>query len=322
MKITFRLFLGTFALLLLGSCEQAIRIDKHDFQSKPMVWALLTPDSLPRVFISQNLPLEGWLETDIRNQFIEGLSPQFSDGSSTETLTEKSGQEVEYQSFWQGGKDSADLVWYEGSQTVKNNQFYQLRFEWEEKEYFAQTTIPTSPEIVSAEAMNIVYSIGNSSWTEEIIRVVFTDNAAENSTYRVRLTQRGMTYFPVFDPVTSEYLGEDSLYGVFHSYSSVILDERLQGKEINIDIYPPSHGMRLKQGTNPDGSTFYYREYEVILETLDMATGKYLLSLDEQSANRYDPLAEPVFLKSNVENGQGIFGSRSLSQPYIVRVIN
>lgn len=322
MKTTFLLLSGAFALLILGSCEQAIRIDKNDFQPKPVVWAMLTPDSLPRIFISQNLPLEGWLEADIQNQFIAGLSPQFSNGLSTETLAEKSGQVFEYRHFWQGGQDSADLIWYEGTQTIKNDQFYQLRFQWKGEEYFAQTSIPSSPEIGSAEAMDLVQSSGNFSWTEKVIRVVFSDNLNESSAYRVRLTQRGMSYFPVFDPVTFEYLGDDSLYVVQHTYSPVILDERLQGKQISIDAYPSYSGMRLKEGTNPDGSTFYYNEYEVTLETLDINTGKYLLSLDEQSYNRYDPLAEPVLLKSNVENGQGILGSRSLSEPHIVWILN
>lgn len=322
MKITFRLFCWLLVSLLFGSCEQAIRIDKNDFQSKPVIWALLTPDSLPRIYISKNLLLEGWLEADIRNQFVEGLSPLLSDGSSTETLIEKSGKVFEDIPYFRGGIDSADLVWYEGSQTIKNNQFYQLRFIWEDKEYFAQTTLPTAQEIRSAEPFDLVHSSGNFTWVEKVIRVVFTDSAAENNAYRVRLTQRGMSFFPVFDPVTFEYLGEDSVWGVFHNYSQVILDERLQGKEINIDASPSYNGIRLQQTTNPDGSTTYYSEYEVTLETLDMATGKYLLSLNEQSNNRYDPLAEPVFLKSNVENGQGIFGARALSQPFIVRVIN
>lgn len=305
--------------MLLISCEQTIRIDKNDFQHKPVVWGLLMADSVPRIFIYQNIALEGWLESKLNNEFIKELSPLLFDGLYTFPLKEASGTSVEQQNIWWGGTDTVNLNWYEGIEAIKPDHIYELSFKWEGKEIFARTHVPPSAEIISTGPVDVVQGSGNSTWTEKGIRMVFQDNANEQNAYRLRITQAGLSFFWIVDPITNDFR-EDSAYSVYHSFSDIILDDPYQGKEMSIDIIPPYYGIREQLLVNPDGSVSIFNEYTVSLETMDYTTGKFLRSTDEQNSQRYDPLAEPVLLKTNVENGQGILGGMSRSAPVTVRV--
>jgi hypothetical protein len=59
---------------------------------------------------------------------------------------------------------------------------------------------------------------------------------------------------------------------------------------------------------------------EVHVEHLTKEAGKYLRSLNEQAASGNSPFSEPVIIKSNVNNGLGVFGSYSLSKSYQIKV--
>lgn len=310
--------LPVIALMTFWGCEQIIRIDEDDHESKAVVWALMGKDSLPEVYIQRNNPIAGWIEQEPSARFEKGLPVEMAVDGNSQLLTEKQKYYVgEY--YWWDIPDSLLVYFYGSEEKMQTGKTYTLSFPFEDKTVSATTFIPEPVPLLDAEEVYITeVDPIDGVWEYWAMRAKFKDRAGEDNAYRIQFRAEGFTSIPVFDPVTGEFLRRDSIYQRFVSYSDIITDENRDGQTLTLDSRSPYAPMEYQEYIRPDGSTGYGIQYQIRLQVMDRAAGKFLQSLTEQQQNSYDPLAEAVFLKSNIENGLGVFAGFNLSDTLMI----
>ena len=127
----------------------------------------------------------------------------------------------------------------------------------------------------------------------------------ENNAYKVFVYFDRWEYDWDYNPGLREWVIVDSMLAPQILQSEVVLDEFNQGQEIEIAI--PA---RISRFRNPLPEKL---EMNCVVETYTDEAGKYFISLQEQQSTGTDPFSEPVFLKTNIKNGLGIFAGYAVS---------
>ena len=221
--------------------------------------------------------------------------------------------------YWWDIPDSVLVFFYGSEKKIQAGKTYKLSFPFEDKTVTAQTFIPEPVPIQEAEEVYITeVDPIDGVWDYWGLRTKFKDRAGEDNAYRIQFRAEGFANIPVFDPVTGEFIRRDTIHQRYVSYSDIITDENRDGQTLTMESRPPYAPIEYSEYTRPDGTRGYGIQYQIRLQVMDRAAGKFLQSLTEQQQSSYDPLAEAVFLKSNIENGLGVFAGFNLSDTLMI----
>ncbi len=276
-------------LLVICSCVKQVDLDFEDYQSHPVVNALLVPDSVMAVHLSLSS------RADKPEVFPEltRAKVEISDGTSSIELANQGNGE------------------YRGTQLPLPGKEYKLKVLLENGELLkSKTKIPTSPDI------KIYPDLENN-----LAKVTIIDNSLEKNFYWIGLKVLDIessyayyaTYFYsdflLFDDFNRTQGGE-IIEGVKYSYHffARLDDYNFNGKEIS--FYTPrrwpTSGKKI--------------DYVLILyiinadEHLDRYMKSALIQYDLRVIGDMPVFHTPINMYSNIENGKGIFGSYTMSQ--------
>ncbi|MFK7920405.1 MAG: DUF4249 family protein [Bacteroidia bacterium] len=306
MKTPFFLLLGLWTLAFAG-CEQIIDPNDKNFEPEIFVYGLVGPGELPKIFLTETQSNQGWLEQASEFGYPRGLDVTVLVNGQTQTLIEKEGLNTFYNYAIQG-MDTSYTVFYEGDMPLPDSGSYQLSLQYQGKEIKATTQIPAMIVLDSAYNEVIQYEEGGYSWQENVILVAFTDKVGSSEGYRVQFGYSGFLRQPSFDS-SGQFIGFlDTTFIKKSDFSRTISDQGIDGQKMEIAIVPYIN-MIPQTETLPDGSQRQYYTVWVILETQSKALTSFQLSAEDQSSAYADPFVEPIFLKSNIEGGLGVFGA-------------
>lgn len=309
-------WLLSLIFLSILSCEKVIRIEEKNYEQKAVVFATIGEDSIAEVFLTESISNSGWVGNRQQTQFITDAKVEIHDVSSTELLKATSRYDDGYS--W-GYEDSILIPFYRGEKSHMIGKEYTLSFEYKNQEIKARTTIPSPVHLFEAKSIKINKNDGLYFWTVDGLRVTIQDRAGEANGYRLHVEYNYWDSNRVFDSLAGQYVRQDSVFRTHQTTSGYELDENKDGKNVIIE-YTNGLGSWLKK-ILPDGRTMYYSDIIFQVETADLGLARYFQSIFEQKRGANDPFAEPVFLKSNIENGLGIFGGYSMSDTVHFRYV-
>jgi len=144
------LYLISFLLMMLAfaGCEQIIDPNDKNFETEVFVYGLVGPGELPKIFITESQPNEGWFEQIAEVGFPKGLEIEVSAQGQSQVLIEKEGVNTFY-NFAIRKLDSSYTVFYEGNTALPDSGSYQLSLQYQGQEIKATTHIPARVEIDS-----------------------------------------------------------------------------------------------------------------------------------------------------------------------------
>ncbi len=306
-----KLFVLLISIVLLASCEQTITIDLGEYDPKIVVYGVLEPDSVVRIYITESQAYLRDLDEDDQYGFIQNATVVLSNGIQTDTLTIDSKWEYqEVQNFDLFFKDSVLTYFYTSNMNIERGKDYSLEVFSNGRKATATTHVPEPVEITDAFFEIEIQSFFGFSDTVELIKGTFADVASEGDYYRIEW---------VFDQwsFNEDSIGTiDSVLYTTTSYSNTFYD----------DIASNGDEKEFKEWFYP---LFYYSpdmmqdtiEVKVRLDHISKSLAEYIDSYNEQNYAAGDPFSEPVFIKSNIEGGLGVFGSFTPSDAKTVYVL-
>ena len=315
------------SLFVFLSCEQAIKYERPDFESQPVVWAFVEADSFPKIIIQQSLPIKGWLELDRNQQFLRGLQLVITVNQDANLLTP--GEEKIYENqrfYYRNAKfDSIILPFYQGKEKILAGDKLELNFSFKDQEYTANSFVPRKVTIEKIEESQRIITDIFSSYALDVLEVYFRDNAGEKNAYRVVASLTGTEYWRLFDDSTGQYIRDDSATYSIVEYGEPAFDENQDGQVMFAEF--PTHLFRyvpfqVNQITDSLGNWSSYHNIVIRVEAMSHEAGIYLQSIEDQWNTEDDPLSESVFLKGNIQNGLGIFTGVSVSDSVHFRLFN
>ncbi len=307
------LILFVCLFLLTGTfwgCEQNVTVDLEEYEPKVVVHSLITQDSIPRVVLTKSRSYFSGNDAQNDYQTLADALVVISNNGQRDTLSQKttdesfnpyntgqfSGEEQ------QGNNDSVSFHYFQGHRKVEVGQTYRLTVVHKGQTVKGETTVPQTVGIDSAAYEKSVVEQFNFSDTGRTIKAYVTDPAGTENAYRLSVT--------FFADVPSGNLQLAEL-----ASQSITFDEALDGKQLPVEMELPTIQPEDFSNNFPDTAIA-----EVRVEHLTTEAGRYLRSLNEQSASGNSPFSEPVIIKSNVDNGLGVFGSYALSESYRIKV--
>ncbi|MEL6651200.1 MAG: hypothetical protein AAFQ87_10395, partial [Bacteroidota bacterium] len=72
--------------LLLYSCEEVIDISDPGYESELMIYASLSAGKNPTIYITETVPLQGWVEQELQTIYTTDLSPVIIGQAYEQTL--------------------------------------------------------------------------------------------------------------------------------------------------------------------------------------------------------------------------------------------
>lgn len=314
MKKNPTLFIVLVLSIFTFACSEPIDIDIEDQDRVLVVNSVINPDSLIKVNLARSLSVK---ESDSSFKFIENATVEiYENGTLIDELSHsKNG-------------------YYISSHKPKENTTYKLiakaaNFEPAQSEIKIGMPVP----IKSLTADIEVESYTETWWDEEtqtefdttiyyivsersFINVSFDDNPNEENYYFLAL----YTYQDVYEylPPNYEevYMGEKlqpiDYNNASLSYENYYYSNGLVGYAISDDFFNGqtySSNLDLYLWSVPKKPYIYVQLLSINKEFFDFVT-----SYNKYEESTYNPFAEPVNVRSNIENGFGIFTGYSTSK--------
>lgn len=292
------------------SCEQNVTVDLEEYDQKVVVHSLITKDSLPRIVLTKSASYFSGNEEDNEYKTLKNASVIISNNGQDDTLDQRTTNKpfnpynTGQYSDNQGQSDSSNVAfhYFQGDQEVMAGRTYQLKIIHNGTTVLGETTVPQSVSIDSASyEKNVVEQLGFTD-TGRTIKAYVDDHGGTDNAYRLHVT--------FLANVPSGNLELDEL-----ASTSVTFDDAQDGEQFAVEMDLPSIQADEFSNNFPDTAIA-----EVRVEHITRETGEYLRSLNEQSSSSNSPFSEPVLIKSNVDNGLGVFGSYSLSEAITIQV--
>jgi len=292
------------------SCEQNVTVDLEEYEPKVVVHSLITNDSLPRVVLTKSRSYFARNNANNSYQTLADALVVISHKGQQDTLSPKTTNEPinpyntgQYRGEeQQGNADSLSFHYFKGHREVEVGETYRLTIVHNGQTVEGETTVPQPVSIDSATYKKNVVEQFNFSDTGRTIKAYVTDPAGTENAYRLNAT------FFADVPTGNLQLAE-------LASKSITFDDALDGQQLTVEMELPPLQPEDFSNNFPDTAIA-----EVHVEHLTKEAGKYLRSLNEQAASGNSPFSEPVIIKSNVNNGLGVFGSYSLSKSYQIKV--
>jgi hypothetical protein len=276
------LLLLSFFILLIAGCQKTVSIDIGQIKPRLVVNSILDKDSLIRVQLSKSRTM-----TD-STLYIERINVAtikiFEDGILKQTLT----------------KGLNGLF----NSTMKPRIGSGYRIEIEDTGFGhieASALIPPAPHLVYA-AQTLDLTPGATTQYNKF-KIGLSDDGIQPNFYYLRAFLIKKPYMPGANPVyvtkCNIYSDDNIVVTDDHTLKGVVFDgAAFVGSSYELIVYTPT-----KITTN------YYLWLELCNISRDYY--KYLVSGIMQNNAGNNPFAEPVIIKSNIQNGTGIFGAKN-----------
>ena len=284
------LFLGILTFL---SCQKTIDIKPLPYDSKVSIQCLITPDSLPKLYLSKSVPFFDYkiLPKDV---FIpDAVVKIISEKGEIDVLKPDSSFNYYY---------CRSEYFYKGSIKIKINTAYSMEVVTN-GQTFKATTSTVLPQ-VKIESVSYVKNFQDVYGGHEGVVVTVRDVAGQANFYRYQLTRQiDSTIEAANNPSKSTCLGKESAW-ITEIGRTAYDDTGLDGSLIKMTMEPVfSH----KKGTMG----------VIRIQTLDANSAAFFNNLDNQKVSVFNPFVEPVLLKTAIEGCIGIFGAYVLSEPFV-----
>ncbi len=282
MKADKSLWVLLLALVLVG-CEQTITLDLPDFEQKLAIESIIESEDFAGVAISRNEERLGYVNdldtfTHITNALVE--------------LTTELGSQICTYEF-----SNNDRSFYACTEPIAASGKMSLRVEDQGDVVTAETEVPSTASIATADV-------------EE----------QETSFY-------GETFIEFFFDVTIDDLAnEDNFYQLGYSFAITPEDQILDSPNFEGDLFYTDVGrdgqeISIRERINsfsffaPEGETVYV---SVFVMSLSESAYNYFSSqqAQENQGDFQGPFSEPTPINGNINNGLGVFGVRTTSEPF------
>ncbi len=311
------------ALVTIG-CDTVIDYRGPETEPKVVIYALLQPDSLFVVSVSESHSVfqEKWQPRQIKNATVR----VYRDDELLETLTYHNYEPADY--YYAVYPYSLYT-----SQTNRPEFGHTYRVEVEVPGYpraYGETVLPAP---VTVEVIDTSYAYGDYGNRQFNVKLRFRDPAGEENYYRftapatmgsywgdpgqpydpeqkIYVHINDLSYGALNDPIISP-VQEDDIFDMYlHNDYYIFNDELIPGREYNLSL--TYNEMII--------NTEYY-EFMRAFFRLNSITRDLYLFLQSFSAYRQtsdNPLAEPVPVYTNVTNGLGVVGALSFTQDSLI----
>lgn len=334
------IYLTILFALAAFACTEEIDFEKSLIDKQLVVNAFITPDSLFKVQLYNNVSINQSNIEPLRNanillfeegKEVEKLTPDFY---LTPTYNYNNNGELLYDTtYFYSGKNTRAVV----------GKSYEIKASHPDfEDAICNTTIPYPVQIEGIDTSSNHLSSEYEERIEFKFKLKFTDPADTENYYRlviketmgkegytvineadtsyfINISSSSYSYFNSNDPVFT-YENSDAsspiLGGIWNDYG-IFSDAMIQGENYEVSFsqstgYYGYWGNKEKPKLlNKDRGEFY--AYTIYLQSITRDAYLYMKSIDAQSYYNDIPFVEPVTIYSNVENGLGIFGSYSSS---------
>ncbi len=277
--------------LLLQSCEKNIVIDPPAYDSRPVIECLLTPGTLPKVYLSRSVPFFN-SEATPSALFVRDAAVMVSGGGEQEVLKVDSIYD-NYYCRWQPH--------YGGQISTKPNVTYTLTIKIGDKTYTANTT--TNVLSVEMDEVSYTQSFRDAYGEHQGVIIDFTDPPGVENFYRFHMTREVDSSAYTIDTYEYHSLCIGAGTTVIDDIGWFVYTDKNADGQISRMIMEPSHT---------------YQENDVALvrlQTLDKNAAVWYEHLDKLKQASLNPFIEPVILKEfQFKGALGVFGSVNLSQ--------
>ncbi len=273
--------------IFFSRCEKDITIKPQQYDSRPSIQCLLTPNTYPKLYLFKTVPFFdapiSYKELFIRNAYVT-----ISSNLGTDVLTLDSSLNKFYCKY---------DYFYKGSQLTQKNVTYNLKIVYLDKTYTASTT--TNQPLVQLDSVTYIAQFQDIYGEHEGIKLHFIDDPSGDNYYRFEMHR-------MVDSSTADV-------NDFHSCSGqefVPITElgRTIYSAVNQNGLPMSFVIEPAYKHNQDDVAY------VFLQSCDKNMFDFYSKLDKQRLALTNPFAEPVFINSNqFTDAVGVFGSYTLS---------
>ncbi|NWJ52517.1 MAG: DUF4249 domain-containing protein [Bacteroidetes bacterium] len=278
----YRLLLFSIVALLYNGCQKTISIDTGKIKPRLVLNALIEPDSIFKVELSKSRSL---MDSSQLVELINSASVKiYEDGVLKTTLG--FGIEGIYVAPFKPKQTSSYRI------AVDDAEFGHIE---------ATTNIPDQPVLVSAVPTTELTPASSPRYYK--YKLVIRDSGKHRDYYYLRafLIQRGFTPGTPVGSVIAYDIYSDDRVVINDTYTlrGILFDDSaFNGYEYELIIYSPYR----VTFANP----LWFE-----LSSISKEYYNYLSSIITQNNAGNNPFAEPVIIKSNVQNGTGVFGARN-----------
>ncbi len=280
-----------WGFLFLVSCTKDISIPQIPYEGKISIQSLITPDSLPKVYVSRAVP---FFDTRVSvSQLVRrDVTVSITDGSEKISFVLDSVFNVptcEYFVFWRGNKK------------IQANKTYTLSVIDKSLTYTAEAT--TNQVVVPIDSVTYTKKFTDVYGDHEGVILNFKDNLGIESYYRYQMDR----------------VIPDSVVNPGNVLSPCSVGKNNPVQELGRTIYPDANldGQPFTIVFEPTYKHKKGQEAYVRLQIMDKNTYKFYDNLDRSKLNQYNPFVEPVFVTQGQfgDKAIGVFGAYSVSQP-------
>jgi hypothetical protein len=278
----YRLLLFSIIALLYYGCEKTISIDTGQIKPRLVLNAVIEPDSTFKFELSKSRSLMDSTES------IEMIS-----NASVKIFEDN----ILKQNLINGTRGV-----YVASFNPKQNANYRIEIENIEFGHVeATSTIPDKPVLLSAVPTTELTPGSLPRFYK--YKLVIRDNGLHRDYYYLQAfeIEKGFSPGTSADRISSYDIYSDDIVVVSddNTLRGVVFDDgAFNGSDYELIVYSPSRVIS-------DNSLWFE------LSSISREYYNYLVSVVMQNNAGDNPFAEPVIIKSNVQNGTGVFGARN-----------
>lgn len=303
--------LNTIFLFLLCACQKE-NVEIPDTGRKIVINGLFTTDSLINVRITRSEYYKS--KVYLYNELDRAIVQFYKNDIPIDSLHYlNNGNDYGYLYYNGGDIYSKSNYWSDNVYPMPGNE-YQIKVT--NAGYPEATATTRIPRLVKIEKVDTSRIDVNGSIILNC-KIEFTDPAAEKNYYLFNIITirmfpwwRSYLAFDSQDPVIEEKLCSTS---GGRKYGFAFSDKLIDGKKYSLNILLEGTSHYIND-TFPKTSYVYY--FRLISITEDYF--KFIKTLNLFNATRWDPLAEPVMVYSNVSGGYGIFAGAAVSTDSII----
>jgi|GEM_PF-4205837 len=303
-------YISIFVLFMLTlSCEKELDVDIVNETPKLVVNALFNPDST-------------WSVDITRNGNILDINPYYSPvKDALVTIFDQNDQPVETLSYAaiknpQQQFPPVERGVYKGKTKPSSNKNYTVRVDVS-NEISAQA-VGHTPNQVQLTVIEIDSSYLQSDRRVEM-KIALSDPVDKKNYYQIKILGK-MKTIQTFPPSTGRKDSIINVSDVETQFESVNETPIVTARDLLLDTYFNGKMKTMKLHVYPPNNTFpnpyYHREfydYRIVLMNISEEYYKYYSTITLYNDTHGNPLAQPVQIFSNIENGFGIFAGYGAS---------
>lgn len=277
-------------LMMITSCEKEIIIKQQAYISKPSIQCLITPGTIPKLYLNNTMPYLNAAESP-RKMFVADAFVTIEANGIADQMKPDSVFQVFFGTY---------SYFYKGSKLIQANQKYTLNILSKGASYSATAT--TDQHAVKLDSVTYVKAFKDVYGEHEGVVMHLKDDPAAKNFYRYEMHRTADT---------ATYWGENK-------FKSPILK--------NNETTPVSEiGRTIFSDASFSGGNFSFAIEPVFKHRKDLVTYVRIQICDQNMFNFYDeldqqmlalknPFVEPIFLlPKQFKNAFGVFGSYAVS---------